>query len=80
VLKKMLYLHYELQIVVDSIEKSRYCKKNIIASSLASEERWLARQTRSPNSYSNISEQINGDLWTTGISKRFTVQFLRKFT
>jgi len=31
VLKKMLYLHYELQIVVDSIEKNRYYKKNIIA-------------------------------------------------
>jgi hypothetical protein len=37
----MLYLHYELQIVVDSIEKSRNSKKNIIASSLASEEGWL---------------------------------------
>jgi hypothetical protein len=42
----MLYLHYELQIVVDSIEKSRNCKKNIVASSLASEEGWLALQTR----------------------------------
>jgi hypothetical protein len=34
----ILYLHYKLHVIVDSIEKSRNCKKNIVASSLPSEE------------------------------------------
>jgi hypothetical protein len=32
------YLHCELQIIVDGIEKSRNCKKNIVASSLPSDD------------------------------------------
>lgn len=30
----ILYLHYKLQIIVDSIEKSRNCEKNVVAGSL----------------------------------------------